>query len=382
MSHAVSSPVSTRPARTSSAPVQQREKNENGPMAAKGFGEAARNLEPNPGALDVVRKLLGEAERNENVLTNEAFWAGHPELRGQKLAAGTPEAQAWLRVRDEVVRPALKTAVPPKPAAAPVASGGSAKDAKDAKPAAKPEPKPEPKDKEAAKPAVPGATASSDDKYYCQGDNSYDDDEANWLNGSAAANTCNMTALVMALVSMAGEAKVREGLAALCRKKGSRAGAKIKAGTRSQLVTTVLKTPALLALVQLEDLAIAAAVKSTDSYKGVTFLGTIMKIAKESGIASAARTAKETEEDLWKPEAREAAKAALAKGQRVVCGTINHFVYLTEVRDDGIVVHDPAGLRATTKEFLHAGTPLKRGRSGSLGRTTTRPRSPRSCALA
>jgi hypothetical protein len=38
---------------------------------------------------------------------------------------------------------------------------------------------------------------------------------------------------------------------------------------------------------------------------------------------------------------------------------VNHYVYLTEVRDDGVVVHDPAGARVTPglkgALFVHAG---------------------------
>jgi hypothetical protein len=49
----------------------------------------------------------------------------------------------------------------------------------------------------------------------------------------------------------------------------------------------------------------------------------------------------------------------LADGTRVIVGTVNHYVYLTEVRDDGVVVHDPAGARVTPGLkgylFVHAG---------------------------
>ena len=49
----------------------------------------------------------------------------------------------------------------------------------------------------------------------------------------------------------------------------------------------------------------------------------------------------------------------LADGTRVILGTVNHYVYLTEVRGDGVVVHDPAGARVTPGLkgylFVHAG---------------------------
>jgi hypothetical protein len=45
---------------------------------------------------------------NENEATDQVFWLEHPDLRGEKLKAGTSEAQEWLRLRDAVVHPTLR----------------------------------------------------------------------------------------------------------------------------------------------------------------------------------------------------------------------------------------------------------------------------------
>ncbi len=311
----------------------------------EGFADAARKLEPHPGAAAIVRRLLDAGELDENTLANEAFWAGNEALRGQPLDRGSPDAQAWLRARDEVVRPTLKSVLRAKAAKPPAA---------EEKPGASKTETPVP-----TPPAVKGEGPSRDDTYYTQSGNSYDDAEAEWKGGSAAHNTCNMTALTMALVSMAGDEKVRQSMAALLRKKGYRAGAKVRAGKRTVTLAKALGDAKVLAEVQLEDLVTAAGVKSAGSYKGVTQLGTIAKIAKLSGIASGAKIAGDKEQDLWKPEVRAQTKAALESGKRIVAGTVNHYVYLTEVLEDGIIVHDPAGLRVsiTGDSFIHPGTP-------------------------
>ncbi|MFO0745471.1 MAG: hypothetical protein U1F43_07345 [Myxococcota bacterium] len=314
------------------------------------FAGAARQLEPNPGAQPVVKRLLDGGERDENTLTNEGFWAGHASLRDQHLKPGTPEAKAWLRVRDEVVRPALKAAARAKPAAPKSAEGATAKPQA---PADAPRPTP---------PAVKGA-ASRNDVYLTQNDNSYDDALENFKNG-AGANTCNMTSVTMALVSIAGEDKVRENMAALLRKKGFRAGAKVAVGHRAMPLEAVLKDPQLLAQVQLEDLVIAAAVKGENSFQAVTHHGAFARVAKASGLVKSAKLVGDKEQDLSKAGVREQAKEALARGQRLIAGTTGHIVYLTEVLDDGIVIHDPAGLRvanAGKEQFLHPGAPLQRG---------------------
>jgi LAS superfamily LD-carboxypeptidase LdcB len=64
--------------------------------------------------------VLGE--RDENRLTNIVFFARHPERGGRPIARGeTQLAQEWTRIRDEIVRPALRggaAAPPPTPAGA------------------------------------------------------------------------------------------------------------------------------------------------------------------------------------------------------------------------------------------------------------------------
>ena len=53
------------------------------------------------------------------------------------------------------------------------------------------------------------------------------------------------------------------------------------------------------------------------------------------------------------------AKTLLAEGKRVIVGTVGHYVYLTAVLDDGILVHDPAGARVQvsgTPKYLWPGS--------------------------
>lgn len=53
---------------------------------------------------------IAAGQHDESAVTNEVFWQLYPTLRGVKLRAGTPAATAWLAVRDDTVRPALKAA--------------------------------------------------------------------------------------------------------------------------------------------------------------------------------------------------------------------------------------------------------------------------------
>ncbi|HUQ01481.1 MAG TPA: hypothetical protein VM261_03250 [Kofleriaceae bacterium] len=62
------------------------------------------------GAVDpakVAAEQLAKGVHDENTITNEVFWACRPEVGRGKLTAGSPEAREWLRLRDEIVRPAL-----------------------------------------------------------------------------------------------------------------------------------------------------------------------------------------------------------------------------------------------------------------------------------
>jgi hypothetical protein len=64
-----------------------------------------------------VQLLLGLGVRDENRLTNLLFWAGHPELLGQKIQPGQRDlARDWVGIRDRVVRPALEARTPAGPA--------------------------------------------------------------------------------------------------------------------------------------------------------------------------------------------------------------------------------------------------------------------------
>lgn len=52
---------------------------------------------------------IAAGERSENVLTNLVFAARHPELGGRAIRAGENAlAEEWLRIRETLVRPALR----------------------------------------------------------------------------------------------------------------------------------------------------------------------------------------------------------------------------------------------------------------------------------
>ena len=102
----------------------------------------------------------------------------------------------------------------------------------------------------------------------------------------------------------------------------------------------------------------AVAIGRHGSYKSVTDAGTIARVARDAGIATKATEAT-GQVSFTKPAVRAKAAQMLADGTRVILGTVNHYVYLTEVRGDGVVVHDPAGARVTPGLkgylFVHAG---------------------------
>lgn len=55
-----------------------------------------------------IAMAIGAGVRDVNRLTNLVFWFHHPSLIGQKLRADQQDlVQEWLRIRDQVVRPAL-----------------------------------------------------------------------------------------------------------------------------------------------------------------------------------------------------------------------------------------------------------------------------------
>ncbi len=62
------------------------------------------------GAVDpakVVAEQIAHGIHDENKITDEVLWQMRPTTRGKKLSGGSADAAEWLRLRDEVVRPAL-----------------------------------------------------------------------------------------------------------------------------------------------------------------------------------------------------------------------------------------------------------------------------------
>jgi Domain of unknown function (DUF4157) len=206
-------------------------------------------------------------------------------------------------------------------------------------------------------------------QYYTQNDNSYDDAQENWYLGGAAYNTCNMTALSMNLADIAGESAAKQAIKKLLLKQKTegktRQAAKIKlSGEKNPRdLDTVLQDDALLAKAQLEDLMTAAGVVEGDGskkgYGAITHAGTISAVAEASGLVTEAHEVKSKDADLTKSKNREDARRMLENGQKVVMGTTNHYVSLLEVRGDGLVVNDPAGMRLENDgnaQFLHPGS--------------------------
>lgn len=307
-----------------------------------------------------LRLLVALGYSDPNALTNVAFWAAHPELFGTKLQPSQPNfaqlSAEWMRLRDGIVGTAHAA---PKPAPT-------------TPPAKQPAPGTKPADVIAAEsppPRVAGATqAGGGDKYFAQGVGRYRDvaDTGKtagqirvWLYGSSGANVCNMTSLTMGLVSMAGEDEVRARMIGLLRSKGMHAGAQVQVGGNFVDLATALDDPRTSAKIRTLDLVTAVAIGAHGSYKSVTDAGTIARVARDAGIATKAKEATGRIR-FTEPAVRAKAAQMLADGTRVIVGTVNHYVYLTEVRDDGVIVHDPAGARITPGLkgylFVHAGT--------------------------
>ena len=294
----------------------------------------------------LVTGLVGGAGAVTNELTDALFWFAHPDLRGARLEPGTPEAQQWLTIRDSVVRPLLH----PKPGTP----------AADAHTAAAPTGL-TPTDHVAAQ-SGPATTAGTGDRYFTQDAGHYQDTSGGtvrvWMYGSSAANVCNMTSLTMSLVSIAGESELRSRLIGLLHTAGMHEGAQVQVGGRWTPLATALDDPKLVARIETLDLVTAAAIGTSGGYGSVTKAATIARIANATGLA----TASETTGAIHLTDAKVRAKAAalLAAGNRVIAGTVNHYIYLLEVRDDGVLVHDPAGARVqpdlTGKLFLHNGS--------------------------
>jgi hypothetical protein len=318
----------------------------------------------------VSETLASGSPITENSLTNQVFWMERPALRGKKLKAGTPDAMRWLRIRDAVVRPLLRPA-PAGPAPAPAQGPGSAAGAV----AAPVGPAPQGPGSAAGAAATPAkqadmkpagevaaeSTAGTGDRYFTQNVGNYRHTDAKgvpqvWLYGSSGANVCNMTSLTMGLVSMAGESEVRAKVIALLRTKGMHGGASVKIGDAFVPLADAIDDPKVADRIRLLDLVTAAAIGPAGSYKTVTDAETIARVARETGIAKQSKTVGGS---LSTPKGRALAEQLLASGKRVIVGTVNHYVYLLELRSSGAVVHDPAGARVEPSLkpplFLHAG---------------------------
>jgi hypothetical protein len=301
----------------------------------------------------VATQLLAKAiatgvEASENQLTDQLFWQEHPSLRGEKLQAGSPETLRWLRIRDTVVRPLLRTH--PKPGQS---EGSAPTTGASHRPAGM-----VPVDQVAAQSGgstatAGGKSASTSDKYFVQDVGQYQDiDEAGktrvWQYGSSGENICNMTSLTMGLVSMAGEAEVRTRIIALLRSKGMHAGAEVNLGSHRKPkwvpLDKALDDPKVAERIDLLDLVTAAAIGQHGTYQDVTLAGTIARIARESGLATKSESVS-GQPKLETEKGRAMAAELLVSGKRVIVGTVNHYVYLIEVRGDGVIVHDPAGAR-------------------------------------
>ena len=166
-----------------------------------------------------------------------------------------------------------------------------------------------------------------------------------------------MTSLTMGLLSMAGEDEVRAAMIGLLRT-GMHAGAQVQVSGKFVDLAAALDDPRTSARIRTLDLVTAVAIGRHGSYKSVTDAGTIARVARDAGIATKAKEAT-GQIRFTAPAVRAKAAQMLADGTRVIVGTVNHYVYLTEVRDDGVVVHDPAGARVTPGLkgylFVHAG---------------------------
>ena len=118
-----------------------------------------------------------------------------------------------------------------------------------------------------------------------------------------------------------------------------------------------------------------AAIGEHGAYPDVTAPATIARIAKASGLASGSETVR-GQPRLATAKGKALAQEMLASGKRVLAGTVNHYVYLIEVGDDGAIVHDPAGARVEPKLkapiFLHGGGARSIAREWSGFDTTRR----------
>ena len=305
----------------------------------------------------LAEQIEAGARATENHLTNELFWLEYPSLRDEKLQAGTPEAIRWIRIRDTVVHPLLAARAKSAPSTGwnppPGKSGPPAGTVPAAQIAA------------GSGGGSGSAQASLDDKYFLQDTGHYQDvsdDKGQtrvWMYGSSGMNICNMTTLTMGLVSMAGESEVRSKIIALLKSKGMHGGASVKIGKEWVPLATALDDPKVVDQIGLLDLVTAAAIGEHGNYGDVSLPGTIARVARDTGLAIKSDTIR-GQPRLATEKGRTMAQEMLAAGKRVIAGTINHYVYLIEVNDDSVLLHDPAGARVEPSlkapVFLHSGS--------------------------
>jgi len=129
-------------------------------------------------------------------------------------------------------------------------------------------------------------------------------------------------------------------------------------GGKMVALATALGDATIVSRIQTIDLVTAVAIGRTGDRPDVTEAGTIARVARETGLVTA--TTEKGAIELSNPKVRERAAQLLANGTRVIAGTVNHYVYLLQIREDGALVHDPAGARVSPgmagRKFLHSGS--------------------------
>lgn len=72
----------------------------------------------------LVARAIGAGRRDANDLTNMVFYARHPAMTGRRIGPRQRGlAREWIRIRDQLVKPALAAAARPAPARSPAAAG-------------------------------------------------------------------------------------------------------------------------------------------------------------------------------------------------------------------------------------------------------------------
>ncbi len=123
-----------------------------------------------------------------------------------------------------------------------------------------------------------------------------------------------------------------------------RAGAYVKVGGRSVGLAKVLADPGLADEVQLPDLLIAITLEKwgAGGILVLTSAGNIGSVAELLGLGHKTKGAGGA---LTSAKTRAMAKEKLARGEKMIVSSPYHYLFLVDVREDGIVVHDPCGLR-------------------------------------